>query len=71
MDRRENFKRLAEARTNKLLKALELLGNLSNRSYYDYTPGDVEKIFDILQEELEEQKKRFTNRKVKTKRFRL
>ena len=36
-DRKDNFIRLAEARTNKILKTISLLGNLSNKSYYEYT----------------------------------
>jgi hypothetical protein len=44
-DPRIAFIRLAEARTNKILKALELLGNLSNKSNYSYTDDDIRKIF--------------------------
>lgn len=70
-DRKENFKRLAEARTNKILKAITLLGNLSNKSYYDYTDKQIDAIFNAIQEELEKQKSRFEAKEDKTKRFRL
>ena len=43
--KRDNFIRLAENRTNKLLDMIRLLGNLSNTSNYSYTNEDVEKIF--------------------------
>ena len=40
----EKFCRLAENRTNNILKQLELLSNLSNRSSYEYSSQDVDKI---------------------------
>ncbi len=49
-DPREAFVRLAEARTTKILKALDLLGNLSNRSNYSYTEDDIKKIFRAINE---------------------
>ena len=44
----EKFCRLAENRMNNTLKQLELLGNLSNKSSYDYTQQDVDKILKAL-----------------------
>lgn len=49
-DPRATFVRLAEARTNKIIKGLDLLGNLSNKSNYSYTDEDVKKIFKALNE---------------------
>lgn len=46
---RENFVRLAQARTNRVLKDLDLIGNLANRSNYSYTEEDVRKIFKAVQ----------------------
>ena len=57
--KRENFVRLAEARTNKILEMVRLLGNLSNTSNYSYTKQDVEKIFSTIEKELAESKKKF------------
>ena len=57
--KRDNFVRLAEARTNKILEMLRLLGNLSNTSNYSYTKQDIDKIFYALEKELNETKKRF------------
>ena len=51
--KRENFVRLAEARTNKILEMVRLLGNLSNTSNYSYTKQDVEKIFNTIEKELQ------------------
>ena len=35
--KRDKFVRLAEARTNKIIDMLQLLGNCSNTSTYSYT----------------------------------
>ena len=56
---RENFVRLAEARTNKTLKMLSMIGNLSNRSNYQYEAKDVEKIFAALDDQMRRNRKRF------------
>ena len=56
---RENFVRLAEARTNKALKMLSVIGNLSNRNNYQYVNQDVEKIFGAIEKELKRNRKRF------------
>ena len=56
---RQKFVQLAEARVNKALKDIQLIGNLSNRSNYDYTDEDVEKIFRALTREISACKKRF------------
>ena len=56
---RQKFVQLAEARVNKTLKAIQLIGNLSNRSNYDYTDEDVEKIFKALNQEIGACRKRF------------
>jgi hypothetical protein len=50
---------LAQARVNKTLKDIQLIGNLSNRSNYDYTDEDVDKIFRALNQEINSCKKRF------------
>ena len=69
-EKAENFKRIAEARTNKIIKAISLLGNLSNKSYYEYTPEQINAIFDAIQEELDLQRSHF-NKEEKKKKFRL
>ena len=56
---REKFVRLATRRVSNALKAVQLIGNLSNRSNYDYTEEDVQKIFRALQEELGACRKKF------------
>lgn len=56
---REKFVRLANKRVNTAIKAIDLIGNLSNRSNYDYTQEDAEKIFLALNKELKACRERF------------
>lgn len=56
---RTKFVRLANKRVGKALKAIQLVGNLSNKSNYDYTDEDVAKIFKALQDEINAGRKRF------------
>ena len=60
-DRRERFVSLAEARTEKALNAIRLLGNLSNRSNYEYTEADVTQIIRALETEIRGLKTRFAD----------
>lgn len=57
--KREKFVRIAEARTNKIINMIQLLGNCSNQNLYDYSQKDVTKIFNAIQTELDEAKKRY------------
>lgn len=58
--KREKFVRLAEARTNKIIDMLQLLGNCSNTNTYDFTQQDVDKIFNAIEYEVKEAKKKFS-----------
>lgn len=58
--KRENFVRLAEARVNRALREIRLIGNLSNRGAYTYNEADVRSIFKAIQRELDSAKARFT-----------
>ena len=71
VDKKANFVRIAEARTNKIIESIALLGNLSNTSFYEYPPDQVEAMFSAIQEELDNQRKRFFDKGPKKKRFRL
>lgn len=62
-DRRERFVALAEARTGKALSAIRLLGNLSNRSNYEYTDGDVEQIMRAVKAEVRALEAKFSDAK--------
>ena len=70
-DKKANFKRIAEARTNKIIESISLLGNLSNTSYYEYSREQIDAMFNAIQEELDNQKKRFSEQEPAKKKFRL
>ena len=48
----EAFRRLASRRTDEVLKRIRILGNCSNRSHYQYTPDEVERVTDAILDEL-------------------
>lgn len=54
------FKRLAAARTNTILKRLDVLGNCCNRQVYSYTKKDIDKIFSCLKAKMKQTKARFS-----------
>lgn len=58
--KRDKFVRLAEARTNRIIDTLQLLGNCSNTSAYEYTQQDVDQIFTAIEAEVREAKKKFS-----------
>lgn len=65
---RAKFVKLASQRVSKALKDIQLIGNLSNRSNYDYTDEDITKIFKALNDELATCKRKFeTARKKEVK----
>lgn len=59
-NKREKFVELAQARVNKTLKDLQLIGNLSNRAAYEFTEADIKKMFSALQKALDGAKGRFS-----------
>jgi len=56
---RERFKRLATQRTNAVLQKLKVLGNCSNRSAYDYTEDEINKIFSEIDRRVKETRAKF------------
>ena len=69
--KREKFVRLAEARTNKIIDMIRLLGNCANKSNYDYTDADIQKIFSAIEKELKNTKLKFSVSDVEEGKFRL
>lgn len=57
--KRERFKRLATLRTNAVLRRLKVLGNCSNRSAYEYSEEEVNKIFSEIERKVREVKAKF------------
>lgn len=71
-NKKDNFKRIAENRVNKILDLYKQLGNLTNNSFYEYTNEEIEKIFQELEKELKGTKKKLlSNNDKKNKRFTL
>ena len=68
--KKEKFVRLAEARTNKALAQIKLIGNLSDKSTYEFTEEDVNKIFTHLEKENKFARARF-NGTEESKKFKL
>lgn len=64
----DRFRRVAEARVNKILCMIRLLGNCSGTTAYRYTPDQVDQIFDALQAALFKAREKFEKPK---QRFRL
>ncbi len=69
--RPQKFTRLAEQRVNSILDKIRLLGQLSNRSNYEYTDAQVEMIFKAIQKDLSAVKLKFREGSNGRKRFSL
>jgi hypothetical protein len=67
----EKFVRIAEARTNKIISMIKLLGNCSNTNTYDYSKTDIKKIFSAIEEEIRIAKSRFEAVENNEKKFKL
>lgn len=66
-NKKDNFKRIAEKRTKKIIESISKLQNLTNTSFYEYTEEQIEAIFTAIQKELDNQKKIFEDDKKKEK----
>lgn len=60
-DKRTKFVELANRRVNTVIKDLRLVGNLANRSNYEFTEDDIRKIVRALQRELDTTKAKFSD----------
>src|SRR5258708_6833355 len=58
-EKHENFRRLAQARTNNIIDGIRKLGNLSNRNNYEYTTAEWEKVFLAIQKNLDRTRSKF------------
>lgn len=67
----DKFKRIAEARVNKLFKQFSILRNCANSRVYSYTDLQVNKIFKALEEELKVTRQSFVNNKNKSRGIKL
>lgn len=67
----DRFRRVADARVNKIIKMIRLLGNCSGTGVYEYTDEQVAYIFSALQSELDKAKRRFRKPSLGKHRFSL
>ena len=64
-NKKENFRRIATNRTNKIITMIRSLGNLTNTSFYEYSDEQVAEMFIAIEKELNDQKKLFAVKKTK------
>lgn len=67
----EKFRRLANARVNRALKSIRVIGNLANSATYNYTDGQVNQIVKALRAEVKELQQRFNGGPDGVKEFKL
>ena len=60
----EKFKRIASARTQRILEDLRLIGNCANTGTYQYSKEDINKIFSTIEKEVKRVKSLFDKPKV-------
>jgi hypothetical protein len=70
-EKRDNFIRLAEGRVTRAIDSIRVIGNLSNRSNYEYSEEDSKRIIDALQSEINALKVQFKPRQTTNKGFKL
>ena len=57
--KRDRFRRLAQLRTNQVIKRLKILGNCAERSRYEYTKEDMERIFTAIDRRMNKTRAKF------------
>lgn len=59
-DKHVKFRELAEGRTTRALDAIRRIGNLSNRSLYEWEEAEVKKIIKALKDSVTEVERSFS-----------
>lgn len=57
--KRDRFRRLAQRRTNQVIKRLKILGNCADKGRYEYMKEDMERIFVAIDRRLNKTKAKF------------
>ena len=65
----ELFNRLGKQRIEKVLKSIRILGNCSNKSTYEYTQKQIDKMSSTLVQALEQMFNKFTQNKKESESF--
>ena len=58
-DRRARFVELAEKRTEKALRQIKLISNLADKSNYEYSKADVDKVLQALRKAIDDCEARY------------
>jgi hypothetical protein len=61
-DKRSKFVQLATKRVNRAIKDIRLIGNLSNRSAYEFSEADARKIVKAIRKEVDTMRQRFSGK---------
>lgn len=64
-EKRVKFREIAESRTNKAIDAIARIGNLSNRSLYEWEDAELKKVLKALRDAISEVEARFDSPKGK------
>lgn len=67
--KKARFKRLAKSRGDRLIREINLLGNLSNTKNYEFDAEDVIALFEPIEAELKEVRARFDPKIPSTRRI--
>lgn len=65
----EKFKELAEKRVNNAIDEIRKIGNLGNKSRYEYTDKQVKQIFVSLESSIKEAKVKFSGERESSLKF--
>ena len=60
-EKRKRFVTFAERRTDKALQAINSIGHLHNRDYYQYSEDDIKDIFSVLNKAIKDAQQKFSN----------
>lgn len=60
-DKRAKFVELAQSRVNRAISDIRLIGNLANRTNYEFNDQDAKKIIRALQKEVDGLKAKFSD----------
>lgn len=63
--KRAKFREIAESRTNKAIEAIGRIGNLSNRSLYEWEEAELRKVLKAMRDAIAEVEARFASPKGK------
>jgi len=58
-NKRDRFRRLAQRRTNEVIRRLRILGNCADKGRYEYAKEDMERIFAAIDRRLNKTKAKF------------